>query len=322
MGTARARIIGIGSYLPERIVTNDELSKTIDTTHEWIVERTGIAQRHIAAKDELTSDLGAAAAAKALENASIRPDEVDAIFVATVTPDRTMPPTASAIQDKLGIRHAAACDLNAVCSGFLYGLWMANGLIASGQAKTILLVGAETFSRILDWEDRSTCILFGDGAGAVVLRAEDGETGRGVLACRTFNDGSLRKLIETDGGASLSQHAGVVHMHGREVFRHAVQKMCDALHDCLNATGLTLSDIDLAVPHQANSRILQAIAARLELPAERMMNTVSQHANTSAASIPLALDAAQQAGMLDSEKIVALQALGSGLSWGAALIKW
>ena len=328
-----SEIVGCGSYLPERVVTNAELSAKIDTTDEWIVSRTGIRQRHLAADGELTSDLALKAAERALENAAIPAAEVDMLILATTTPDNTFPATATKIQNRLGMVNGAAFDVQAVCSGFVYGLAIADNFIKTRQCKTIVLIGAETFSRILDWEDRSTCVLFGDGAGAVVLRAGEGgadanvgETGhnrgRGVLSTHLHSDGSTNDLLYVDGGPSSTQTVGHVRMVGREVYRHAVINLAAIVGEALEANGLAPEDIDWLVPHQANKRILDGTAKRLGLAEEKMVVTVDRHANTSAASIPLALDEAVRDGRIKRGHLVLMEAMGGGLTWAAGLVRW
>ena len=321
----RARVIGTGAYLPERVVSNDELARTVDTSDAWIVERTGIRQRHIAAEGELTSDLATAAARVALARAGLRPESLDLILVATSTPDHTFPACAAAVQRKLGAARAAAFDLQAVCSGFIYALAVADKFLVTGQAKTALVVGSETFSRLLDWHDRTTCVLFGDGAGAVVLRAEEG-TGtafdRGVLATHLGSDGRHYYDLYVDGGPSSTGTTGHLRMNGREVFRHAVQTLTAASQRVLEAAGLTVDDVDWLVPHQANLRILDAVAKRLGIGAERVLITVDRHANTSAASIPLALAEAAAAGRLQADQLLVMNAMGGGFTWGSALVRW
>jgi len=321
----RARVIGTGAYLPERVVSNDELARTVDTSDAWIVERTGIRQRHIAADGELTSDLATAAARAALARADLRPESIDLLLVATSTPDHTFPACAAAVQRKLGAARAAAFDLQAVCSGFIYALAVADKFLVTGQARTALVVGAETFSRLLDWHDRTTCVLFGDGAGAVVLRAEEG-TGtafdRGVLATYLGSDGRHYDDLYVDGGPSSTGTTGHLRMNGREVFRHAVQTLTAASQRVLEAAGLTVDDVDWLVPHQANLRILDAVARRLGIAAERVLITVDRHANTSAASIPLALAEAAAAGRLQADQLLLLNAMGGGFTWGSALVRW
>jgi 3-oxoacyl-[acyl-carrier-protein] synthase-3 len=321
----RARVIGTGAYLPERVVSNDELARTVDTSDAWIVERTGIRQRHIAADGELTSDLATAAARAALARAGLRPESIDLILVATSTPDHTFPACAAAVQRKLGAARAAAFDLQAVCSGFIYALAVADKFLVTGQAKTALVVGSETFSRLLDWQDRTTCVLFGDGAGAVVLRAEEG-TGtafdRGVLATHLGSDGRHYDDLYVDGGPSSTGTTGHLRMNGREVFRHAIQTLTAASQQVLDAAGLTVDDVDWLVPHQANLRILDAVAKRLGIGAERVLITVDRHANTSAASIPLALAEAAAAGRLQADQLLVMNAMGGGFTWGSALVRW
>lgn len=321
----RAVITGWGAYLPERIVTNDMLAETVDTNDAWIRERTGICQRHIAAEGEFTSDLAAHAGRKALARAGVKPEMVDLVIVATSTPDDTLPATAAKVQHKLGITGGAAFDINAVCSGFLYGLSTADAFIACGKARTVLVIGAETYSRILDWNDRGTCILFGDGAGAVLLQAQEGKgdtRDRGILITDIYSDGQYAPLLGSTGGVSTTQQAGYIFMHGKEIFRHAVAKMAESVERNLATTGLALDDIDWLVPHQANMRILQSTAKRLNIPDERVILTVDKHANTSAASIPLALSLAADEGKFSPGDLIATPALGAGLTWGSGLIRW
>ena len=328
-----SEIIGCGSYLPERVVTNAELSAKLDTTDEWITSRTGIRQRHLAADGELTSDLALKAAERALEAAGVPAAEVDMVVLATSTPDNTFPATATKVQYRLGMANGAAFDIQAVCSGFVFGLSVADSFIKTGQCKTILLIGAETFSRILDWEDRSTCVLFGDGAGAVVLRAAQddpnanlGETGhnrgRGVLSTHLHSDGATNDLLYVDGGPSSTQTVGHLRMNGREVFRHAVNNFTSIVEEALEANGLSPDDIDWVVPHQANKRILDGTRRKLGLPAEKIVITVDRHANTSAASIPLALDEAIRDGRIKQGDLLLMLAMGGGLTWGAGLVRW
>ncbi|MGI9436307.1 MAG: beta-ketoacyl-ACP synthase III [Geminicoccaceae bacterium] len=321
----RACLIATGAYLPANVVTNEELSKTVETSDEWIVERTGIRQRHLAADGELTSDLAVEAARQALKHADLGAHALDLIVVATTTPDHTFPACATAVQRKLGADRAAAFDVQAVCSGFIYALAVADNFIKAGQATTALVIGAETFSRLLDWTDRSTCVLFGDGAGAVILRAEQG-TGtlldRGVLATHLGSDGRHYEALYVDGGPSTTGTTGHVRMNGREVFRHAVTALVGATETVLESAGISQDDIDWLVPHQANSRILQAVAQRLRLDPERVVITVSRHANTSAASIPLALAESAAAGHFKRDQLVVMNAMGGGFSWGAALVRW
>jgi 3-oxoacyl-[acyl-carrier-protein] synthase-3 len=318
----RSVVKGSGSALPKRVVSNDELAKTVDTSDEWIRERTGITQRHIAGDGETTGTLATAAAKAALKDSGIAAREVDLIVLATATPDRTFPSTATLVQDALGCDGAAAFDVAAVCSGFLYALATADAMIRAGMAKCALVIGAETFSRILDWEDRTTCVLFGDGAGAVVLRAEEvAEDGPGVLASRLHAAGEHGDLLYVDGGPSTTGTVGKVRMMGREVFRHAVVNLAEVLEEVLAATGYTAADIDWVVPHQANRRILDATAKKLGLPAEKVIVTVDRHANTSAASVPLAFDEARRDGRLKAGDLVMLEAMGGGFTWGASLVR-
>ena len=326
--TVTAQIIGCGSYLPERVVTNDELSRWVDTSDEWIVARTGIRQRHIAADGELTSDLAFEAAVRALEHAHVDVSRVEMVILATTTPDQTFPATAISVQAKLGLANGAAFDVQAVCSGFIYALSIADSFIKAGQAETILVIGAETFSRILDWEDRSTCVLFGDGAGAVVVSRTNGRASptshnrRGILSTHMHSDGSLKDLLYVDGGPSSTGTVGHVRMQGKEVFRHAVVKLAGVVDEALEANGLSRDDIDWLVPHQANKRILAGTARKLGLPVEKVVVTVERHANTSAASIPLALDEAVRDGRIQSGHLVLMEAMGGGLTWGAGLVRW
>ena len=319
---------GVGGYLPARVVTNDELSRTVDTTDAWIRERTGIAQRHLAAEGELTSDLAAAAGARALRRAGLRPDRVDLILVATSTPDHTFPATATAVQRKLEAGRGIAFDLQAVCAGFAYAVATADGFLRTGQAATALVIGAETFSRILDWRDRGTCVLFGDGAGAVVLQAEprsgDGgrRTDRGVLATHLGADGRHYGDLHVDGGPSATRTTGLLRMNGREVFRCAVAELAGAALAVLDKGGREPAELDWLVPHQANKRIIDAVGKRLRLPPEKVVVTVDRHANTSAASIPLALNEAAEDGRLREGDLVVANAMGGGFTWGAALIRW
>lgn len=320
----RSQIAGCGSYLPERILGNEELAKTVDTSDEWIVSRTGIRQRHIAAPDQKTSDLAIAAAEAALASAGIGTDEVDLIVVATATPDNTFPATAATVQAKLGITRGAAFDIQAVCSGFVYGLAVGDNFIKAGQFKTALVIGAETFSRILDWQDRGTCVLFGDGAGAVVLRASEDVTNgaRGVLSTHLHTDGRYRDLLFVDGGPSSTQTVGQLRMSGRDVFKHAVGFLSAAVDEALEANGMAPDDIDWLVPHQANKRIMDATLRKLGMPADRMVCTIERHANTSAASIPLALAEASGDGRIQPGQIVLIEGMGGGFTWGSAMIRW
>ena len=318
----RAVVKGSGSALPRRIVTNDELARTVDTSDEWIRERTGIAQRHIAGEGETTASLATDAARAALADAGIDAKDVDLIVLGTATPNRTFPATATQVQHALGCDGGAAFDVAAVCSGFLYALGTADSMIRTGMAKCALVIGAETFSRILDWEDRATCVLFGDGAGAIVLAAEEaGDDERGVLATRLHAAGEHGDLLFVDGGPSTTGTVGHVRMRGREVFRHAVVNLAQVLEEVLGAAHYTAADIDWVVPHQANLRILEATAKKLSLPLEKVVITVDRHANTSAASVPLAFDEARRDGRLKPGDLVMLEAMGGGFTWGASLIR-
>jgi 3-oxoacyl-[acyl-carrier-protein] synthase-3 len=312
---------GSGSALPKRVVTNAELAETVDTSDEWIVERTGIRQRHIAGECETTGTLATEAARNALTAAGMDPAEVDLIVLATATPDQTFPATATTVQSALGCK-GAAFDVGAVCSGFIYALGVADSMLRTGMAKCAVVIGAETFSRILDWEDRATCVLFGDGAGAMVLRAEDvAEDGPGVLATKLHADGEHRGLLYVDGGPSTTGTVGKVRMKGREVFRHAVVNLAEVLAEVLDEAGLSASELDWVVPHQANRRILDATAKKLDLPPEKVVITVDRHANTSAASVPLAFDVAVADGRIKPGDLVMLEAMGGGFTWGASLLR-
>jgi 3-oxoacyl-[acyl-carrier-protein] synthase-3 len=320
----RARIIGWGRYLPEAVVSNDDLSARIDTSDAWIRQRTGIRQRHVAADGQLTSDLATAAARQAIESAGLTVADVDAIVLATSTPDNTYPATAARVQAKLGMTRGFAFDIAAVCSGFIFGLTMADSLIRTGQATRVLVIGAETNSRILDWTDRSTCVLFGDGAGAVLLQGETG-TGttadHGILTCHIYSDGRGYDALKVDGGPSSGPLVGHVRMDGKEVFKHAVQNMADSALTAIAASGLSPDQIDWIVPHQANQRIIDAIGKRLDLPMDRFVSTVADHANTSAASIPLALTEAISDGRIRPGDLVLMQAMGAGFTWGSVLAR-
>ena len=321
----RAQVLGCGGYLPERVVTNADLAKTLDTSDAWIVQRTGIRQRHVAAPGEYTSHLAVAAARRALDAAGVAAREVDLIVLATSTPDNTFPATAAKIQAELGITGGAAFDVQAVCTGFIYALATADNFIRAGQSKTALVIGAETFSRILDWKDRSTCVLFGDGGGAAVLRAapSNGSAGeRGILSTHLHSDGRHYGLLYVDGGVSTTGTAGFLRMEGKEVFRHAVQCLASVVDEALVANGLTGADIDWLVPHQANRRIIDAMARKLGLPPEKVVLTIDRHANTSAASVPLGLAEAASDGRIRPGQLVLAEAMGGGLTWGAALIRW
>ena len=321
--TLRSRVAGCGGYLPERVVTNEELAARLDTSDAWIRQRTGIGERRIAAKGELTSDLAFHASRRALERAGMSGSDLDLIVLATATPDETFPSTAVKVQARLGMTRGAAFDVQAVCSGFIFALATADNALRLGQARTALVVGAETFSRILDWEDRSTCVLFGDGAGAIVLNAAPGgPTSRGVLSTHLHSDGRLHDILYVDGGPSSTGHAGFLRMEGREVFRQAVQHLSEVVGEALAANGLAPADIDWLVPHQANTRIIDAVGRRLGLAAARTIVTIERHANTSAASIPLALDEAVTDGRIQPGHLVLMEALGGGLTWGASVVRW
>lgn len=325
MTAIRSVIRGCGSYLPSNVVTNDDLAKRVDTSDEWITARTGIRQRHLVANGEKTSDLALHAARAALADAGLAVSDLDMIVLATTTPDETFPATATALQAALGMTRGYAFDIQAVCSGFIYGLTTADSLIRTGQAGTALVVGAETFSHLLDWEDRTTCVLFGDGAGAVVLEGAEatGTTAdRGILSSKLHSDGRHHDALYVDGGPSSTQTTGHVRMAGREVFRHAVANMADVVHETLEEAGLTLDDIDWLVPHQANERILDATAKRLGLDPAKVIVTVDRHANTSAASVPLALAEGVADGRIRRGDIVMMEAMGGGFAWGACLARW
>jgi len=321
----RSVVLGCGSYLPERVLTNAELAAKVDTSDEWIVQRTGIRQRHIAADGEFTSHLAIKAARAALAHAGVDAQSIDLIVLATSTPDNTFPATAVAVQNALGINHGAAFDLQAVCSGFVFALATADNFLRSGAFKRALVIGAETFSRILDWSDRGTCVLFGDGAGAVVLEAQE-QPGtlrdRGVLTTHLRSDGRHKSKLYVDGGPSSTQTVGHLRMEGREVFKHAVGMITDVIVDAFNATGLSAEGIDWFVPHQANKRIIDASAHKLHIAPEKVVLTVDRHGNTSAASIPLALDAAVKDGRIKKGDVVLLEAMGGGFTWGSALLRW
>ena len=320
----RSLLIGTGSYLPARVVTNDELASRIETSDDWIRQRTGIGQRRIAADGEMTSALATNAARGALERAGVPVSEVDLIVVATTTPDDTFPSTATKVQNALGMTRGFAFDIQAVCAGFVYALATADNFLKAGQGRTALVIGAETFSRLLDWEDRSTCVLFGDGAGAVVLRSEDVEgtsTAWGVLSTHLHSDGSARDILYVDGGPSSTGTVGHVRMEGKEVFRHAVSKLSNVIDEALTANGMTSDQVDWLIPHQANRRIIEAMAKRMGLPMSRVVCSIEQHANTSAASIPLALDQAARDGRVKSGDLVLVEAIGGGLAWGAGLVR-
>ncbi len=325
MSQIRSVIRGSGAYLPKKILSNKDLSSLVDTSDEWIYSRTGILRRHIAADDELTSDLGRLAAEDALANAGVAPGDVDMIVLATTTPDSTFPATAARIQAELGVTRGAAFDVQAVCAGFIYALGVADNFIKLGQAGTVLVIGAETYSRILDWTDRSTSVLFGDGAGALVVQAEksNGEAGeRGILSTHLHTDGRYYDLLYVDGGPSSTQTTGHLRMQGPEVFRHAVAKLAEVVDEALKANDLSIDEVDWLVPHQANKRIIDGTARKLGLPPERVILTVQDHANTSAASIPLALAQGVKDGRIKPGQVVLCEAIGGGLSWGSAIIRW
>jgi len=321
----RSVVRGIGSYLPARTLTNHDLAAMVDTTDEWIQQRTGIKERHIAAEKECTSDLALAAAKKAIAAAGIEPESIDLIIVGTSTPDNTFPATACAVQAGLGITTGAAFDLQAVCSGFVFALTTADNFIRAGQARRVLVIGAETFSRILDWDDRTTCVLFGDGAGAIVLEAAEGEgttADRGILTCHLRSDGRHKEKLFVDGGPSSTRTVGHLRMEGKEVFRHAVGMITDVIEDAFAATGTSAGDVDWFVPHQANRRIIDGSAKKLGIPLEKTVTTVDRHGNTSAASIPLALSVAVADGRIKEGDLVLLEAMGGGFTWGSVLLRW
>ena len=325
MAVIRSVIRGIGAHVPARVMTNDDIAKFVDTSNEWIVERSGIHQRHIAEDSETTADLGVAAARQALIRSGVDPVDIDLIICATATPDRTFPATAVRIQNMLGVTKGAAFDVQAVCSGFIYALVCADNFLKAGQSRRALVVGAETFSRILDWEDRSTCVLFGDGAGAVVLEAQPqhgDRNDRGIIASKLRSDGRFEDLLYVDGGPGSTKTVGHLRMNGREVFRHAIQKISGIIEETLLAAGYAADEIDLFVPHQANKRILDGIAKKLDVPADRIVITLEKHGNTSAASIPLALNHAFEQHQLNEGKLVLLEAMGGGFTWGAVLVRW
>jgi len=324
----QTKIIATGSYVPERVLSNFDLEKMVDTSDEWIRSRTGIAERHISSESEASSDLGAAAAQEALKRAGLKPEEIDLILVATITPDMFFPSTACFIQDKIGAEHAAAFDIAAACSGFIFGLSIADSYLRSGAFKHILLIGAETLTKVTDWKDRNTCVLFGDGAGAVVLRREEGEGG--LLSTHLFSDGSLSALLNLPGGGSrnptsersLRQGLHFIKMNGNETFKVAVRSLEQACREALSHNGLDSSQIDLFIPHQANYRIIQAVASRLGFSLERVCLTLERHGNTSAASIPLALDEAVMSGRVKAKDLLLLSSFGGGMTWASAVIRW
>jgi 3-oxoacyl-[acyl-carrier-protein] synthase-3 len=321
----RSVVTGWGAYLPERIVTNDELARTVETSDEWIRRRTGIRERHIAADGEKTSDLALRAARVALEVAGRKPEEIDLIILATATPDETFPATATAVQAALGMTRGVAFDLQAVCSGFIFALNVADNFLRLGQADRAIVIGAETFSRILDWQDRTTCVLFGDGAGAVVLEAANG-TGtrddRGILSNHLHSDGRYHDMLYVDGGPSSTRTVGHLRMAGKEVFRHAVENLAAVISEALAANNLSAGEIDWLVPHQANERILRTTSEKLGLPFERVVRTIERHANTSAASVPLAIAEAVNDGRIRRGQLVVLEAMGGGFTWGASVVRW
>ena len=320
----RSQVAGCGAYLPERIITNRELADRLDTSDEWIRQRTGIGERRVAAPGELTSDLAFRAAQRALASAGMNGNDLDLVVLATATPDNTFPATAAKVQAQIGMMRGAAFDVQAVCAGFIFALSVADNALRLGQARTALVIGAETFSRILDWEDRGTCVLFGDGAGALVLKAvsHPSPSGRFILSNHLHSDGRQYDILYVDGGPSSTQATGLLRMQGREVFRQAVQHLSEVIDETLRANNLTGADIDWLVPHQANSRIIDAMGRKLGLPPDKIVMTIERHANTSAASIPLALEAAVYDGRIKPGHLVLMEALGGGLSWGASLVRW
>ena len=321
----RARVIGSGAFLPETVLTNDDLARKVDTSDTWIRERTGIRQRHIVKPGEKTSDLALAASRAALSDAGIDAGEIDLVIVATTTPDETFPSVATMVQARLGMSRGAAFDVQAVCSGFIYGLSVADNMIRGGQAQTVLLVGAESMSRLMDWTDRTTCVLFGDGAGAIVLQAYDGRgdnSDQGVLNTRLFSDGRLHDFLYTDGGPSSTGTTGHLRMAGKEVFKHAINNISAAIVASVEASHLTIEDIDWFVPHQANQRILDGTARKLGIDPEKVISTVAEHGNTSAASVPLALVQAVRDGRIRRGDLIVLEAMGGGFTWAAGLLRW
>ena len=324
MNSRRSLLVGCGAYLPERILENSELAKIVDTSDDWIVKRTGIRQRHIAAEGELTSDLATKAANDALVKANIASDQIDLIVVATTTPDDTFPSTATKVQAALGITKGVAFDIQAVCAGFVYALTIADNFIKTGQSNNALVIGAETFTRILDWTDRSTCVLFGDGAGAVVLCGHDNSNDAehyGILSTHLHSDGRQRDILYVDGGPSSTGTVGQVRMSGKEVYKHAVSKLSEVIDEALEFNRLSSSDIDWLVPHQANRRIIESMAKKMNLPLDKVICCIEQHANTSAASVPLALSEGMRDGRVSSGDLVLFEAIGGGLAWGAGLVK-
>ena len=321
MTLIRSKISATGSYLPKKVLTNAELATSVETSDDWITDRTGIKQRCIAAEGELTSDIATRAVEKVLEKSGITAEEIDLIILATTTPDLTFPASATTVQANIGAKNAFAFDIQAVCSGFVYAISTADNFIKSGQVKNAIVIGADVLSRIVDWQDRNTCVLFGDGAGAVLLQATT-EENCGIIASDLHSDGTLKDLLKTSGGTSFNQKSGFIEMAGKEVFKHAVEKMSKSVLSVLEKAGMTTQDIDFLIPHQANSRILNAVAARLELPPEKVIITVQNHANTSAASIPLALDFANSHNVIKKGDVVVLEALGGGLTWGSVVLRW
>ena len=325
MTVIRTQVIGCGACLPERILTNAQLARMVDTSDEWIASRTGIRRRHIVSDGETTVDLAVKSAERAIADARISAGDIDLVIVATTTPNETFPSVATTVQSRIGMTRGAAFDVQAVCSGFIYGLAIADNFIKAGQAETILLIGAETMSRLMDWTDRTTCVLFGDGAGALVLRAGEGHgraSDRGVFNTKLYSDGRLHDLLYVDGGPSTTGTTGHLRMLGKEVFKHAVINIADSIVESARDSDVSVSDIDWFVPHQANQRILDATARRLKVPTERFISTIADHGNTSAASVPLALDVAVQDGRIKRGDLVLLEAMGGGLTWGAALLRW
>ena len=325
MTVTRAKAVGCGHYLPAKVMTNEALAAQIDTTDDWIRTRTGIRSRHIAADDEKTSDLATVATRNALEMAGLTASDIDAIVLATATPDQTFPSTATRIQHAIGMNRGFAFDIQAVCTGFIYAVANANSLILSGMASRVLVIGAETFSRILDWDDRGTCVLFGDGAGALILEAGEGEgdsSDRGVLGARLHSNGAYNDILYVDGGPSTTRETGFLRMEGRDVFRHAVVKLAEVADEVMESVGVTGAEVDWIVPHQANLRIIESSAKKASVPMEKVVVTVPEHGNTSAASIPLALSIAVGDGRIKPGNLLLMEAIGGGLTWGAALLRW
>ena len=325
MSMIRAVAVSVGHYLPQRVVSNEEFQSKIDTSDEWIRSRSGIERRHFAADGELTSDLAVHAAKAALEQAGLDGSDIDAIILATSTPDQTFPSTATKVQHQIGMKNGFAFDIQAVCAGFAFALSNANALVVSGQAKRVMVIGAETFSRIMNWKDRTTCVLFGDGAGALILEAQIGTgttTDRGILATDLNSDGQFNNLLYVDGGVSSTQTTGVLVMEGKEVFKHAVAKLAATATTALDKAGLAHQDVDWIVPHQANLRIIKSTAAKLKVPIEKVIVTVQDHGNTSAASIPLALSVAVNKGQIKKGHVLVAEAIGGGLAWGAIVLRW